>query len=400
MAKTILADYLHQHDCLLSGGRAHNLQYGLDSRNYVIFRNARFGLRKGPKLDEIAKSFIVQEQTSIRSRIEHSMQSKHTNSSSEQNIIPEERLKGVAYELISCCSFANALEPAILRKIDPSHEDIVRSVETIYQKIRTDSFNSLQPQTPLLLVNSLCYVLHEGLRGGDNIVAEINGKVLASNCSETIPVNSIEEEYEARLEQRIETEVKKETASTQAPPKSKHVNYNKKQHSTEYHCKKHNLGFIEIDIQDDKKEMWIFTWTPEYILKEHISGTYFKFPPAQIGVQLVRKPSGDIVVEKPYVMNRYKHPALPRINKNMQKICFQFHNRPDYAELSTVDTALLMLRDGVKMMMTSYGPEGKAHKNLDRPKFKKQFEDIIVRHDEVDESLVTNYECINRSRGL
>jgi len=131
------------------------------------------------------------------------------------------------------------------------------------------------------------------------------------------------------------------------------------------HFDLNNAGFKKAD-----GGYYVYVHTPSYALRSPHLRTeplYQIFPPAKIGV-LVSQYHGNFSVGSPVVMNKYKHPFLPR-NNGMGKICLGAYNPESARNVQPEETIFTLLSKSKENLLMGYRTGSNPHVPLTRDRW-------------------------------
>lgn len=392
MAGDFLLRYFEKSECIVYQRRVSSLRYGQDSDRFVKFKGLKFGLSKGPDLDSLEAEYLRQERSSICGIIESEIQNS-ANSLPAQTRHPG-GLKAVAYEAVKRFCFSDVLEPTPSESVERSldSEKVFQVVGGLYQsiprKILSDAFGDL----PVLILQGNIYNLEEDSKDSlAPVLARIDKRWFSTSGLESSSIDSLVSDYHGRIKKHVQDKVKRNREVRSL--RNLLPGFDEVRNCPEFYSAEHNLGF-----KRQEEGLWAYTWTPEYVLKEWRSGLLFRFPKAQVGVELIEQEPGNIKVNNPIVLNQYTHPAVPDIGKAMRHICFVYHERPDYDHLPAVEKIFALLRDGCAMLMSNFDSSGHTYHDIEIPKVRDDdFMDMVISADGLNGLKITNLKAAQRA---
>lgn len=393
MAGDLFSAYLNENDCVIVNKRIYNLTDRRDTGDYVSFRNARLGAVLGPRLEDIEENFASLQKRTLLSMVDARLEREFERLQQRDALVPGHDhtmlKKRIAYEAIAGYSLSNVLAQY---KDDDGRElpaeEILRVRKEVLEGLENCSFSEAVMDTPLLVIGGMPYLLEKvRLRTGSeqDILVKIKDEEFLCSGQLQEGVEGIISKYWHALEQRMESAVKGSGNIARIVREKPAFGAADALSRDEFYDRNRNIGFRNFE-----GAVFAFTRTPEYVLWEHITDKYYRFPPADVGVEIDINQNSLVSIKFPVVLNRYKHPALPSIDSVVGELCFMYFDRSSLTGLNTRQRVIKLLHEGCRMLMVNYCSDGHAYQNLEEENTAEEFSDLRVSREQVDMSLVTN----------
>ncbi|MBW2997489.1 hypothetical protein KY349_04080 [Candidatus Woesearchaeota archaeon] len=405
MKQDFLYSYFRNTDCVILTGRIYNIIYGKETRNYLSFRGARFGITPGPLLSELDRNALLQDWDKLY-RIVNVELEDILRKSRKKNIVdmsnPEYVLKSFAQNVISTYSMKDVLKKQAKDKIEHkgnasgqkpemSLEELLDVKNKVISQVKPGYLSKSLGQNNMISLRGVGYAL-ENVDDVD-VKKSVPCLKLGKSLYRIGAQNSQKlEAIIARRKMLLRLDIRKRLRSDRRlrgllSEHEAHVVDNMLNADKFYDPKK-NLGFIK-----NSRGFFIFTKIPNYILWEHEEDQYFRFPSAKVAVKVSLNQGNRIGISNPLVIEKYRHPGLDEIDDDYQHICFQFFEPTAIKRMPAAKKVHTMLYEGCRMLMANYCSSGKAYFNLEDDDVAEIFSSYIVPKSRVNNSKVTNREA-------
>ncbi|NQU78567.1 hypothetical protein HQ545_02250 [Candidatus Woesearchaeota archaeon] len=408
MQHNIVKRYFENVDSLVVNGRIYNIILEETPHSFE-FMGAKFGLVNGPLLNDIEYAWKQESRDDLISMFDDVLGNMLRDHVRPDIVEDDEKrsvlVRGFAKELSRSFSLAHIMDPLIQLKHSKNNKSRDSSKDNESPRGIVYTRDVLEARKDII-ENYICNSLKKTIKGDVLFLGGCAYKMRSVvNQNRTSPYDNINvmlgekrlcigENYEDldRIVESFKTNAKLQIQRTAHNDKRVRDyvsslgcvdSIQPKDLPAQTYNKNTNIGWM-----DKSDKFFIFTQIPPYILLEKNSGSYFKFPPATVAVEMAWNDE-QLRVSTPIVVEKYKHPALKHIDKPMQYICVEHFHKKDIFDRPLDDQVHSMLESGCSILMKNYHSGGKAFFNLEDENYRDLFADRIVTQN-VNLRYVTN----------
>ena len=382
-------DSFLQKDNLLINGRLYSINFNKDSADYFVFNGLRFGIERGPFLDDLEKNTYKRFQEEIfflirdNSKEFNQIQKRIVSISGDHKLLAE----FVLNEVIPYANFSDSIHTGRGAIVEDfvSVEDVIKIQENIFSELNYDYLRKELPWN-CVMFNGCGYLLRNASR--DRLSLQENHARVGGRTYRLIDSKFDVSKNILTATNKLEKDIETRVSSHSVLRKLRKTNNIGKHH---YDANK-NIGF-DIISNDSTTHFFVYCNTPDFILVEKNINPpeFYAFDSTRVGVELKINAGKIHLIVPPCVIDSYIHPSIPDTKEYpLKRICFEGFNYDLAMNRSLVEGIVSFLNEAVKRLTTRYKTGSRAFNKLYIPEIREAFSGLRISPGDVDPKKVNN----------